>query len=183
LSFVLPTRVFLTGPAGGGKTTVGALLAARLGYVLVDLDREVERRTGRTVAALFAERGEAGFRRAEAAALAEAAVRPRAVVATGGGALLDPPSRALAHAAGPVVYLRATPDTLAARLAGDTTRPLLLDAEGRPLAPDALRARLAALLAERDPSYRLADGIVDTDALTPADVAAAVARWLRQQRG
>ena len=165
---------------GSGKSAVAPLLAARLRWAWLDLDGEVERRTGKTVAALFAERGEAGFRRAEAAALAEAAVRPRVVVATGGGVFLDPANRALARAAGRVLYLRATPEALAARLAGDTTRPLLLDAEGQPLAPEALTARLASLLRAREAAYYDADATVETTGRTPAEVVEAVMFALRR---
>jgi shikimate kinase len=166
---------------GSGKTAVGPLLAERLGYAFLDLDREVEQRAGATVAVLFAERGEAAFRRAEAAALAEAAVRPRMVVATGGGVLIDPKNLALAHAAGAVVYLRATPETLASRLSGDTGRPLLLDAEQRPLDRPALTLRLAELLAQREPAYRRADVTVDVEGLTPPGIAEAVVRALAQR--
>jgi shikimate kinase len=166
---------------GSGKTAAGPRLAERLGYAFLDLDAEVERRTGRAVAELFAERGEAGFRKAEAAALAGAAVRPRVVVATGGGALLDPESLALARAAGAVVYLRATPATLAGRLVVDASRPLLLDAEGRPLDREALTARLSELLAQREPTYRGADVTVDVDGLTPDAVAEAILRALTRR--
>ena len=174
----LPRRLFLVGMMGSGKTAVGPLLADRLGYAFLDLDREVERRMGTAVAVLFAERGEAAFRQAEAAALAEAAVRPRVVVATGGGTLLDPENLARVRAAGAVVYLRATPETLAGRLAGDVGRPLLLDGERRPLDRPSLVARLAGLLAQREPAYRRTDVTVDVEGLTPPEVAEAVIRAL-----
>lgn len=166
---------------GSGKSAAGPLLADRLGYAFLDLDREVERRAGRPVAALFAERGEAGFRRAEAAALAEAAVRPRVVVATGGGAVLDPKNLALARAAGTVVYLRASPGALAARLSGDVSRPLLLGADGRPLDLTALTTRLSGLLEQRASAYRQADVAVDVEGLTPTRIAGAVVRALARR--
>ena len=178
---VVPPRIFLTGMMGSGKTAAGPLIAGRLGYAFLDLDREVERRTGQAPAALFAERGEAAFREAEAAALVEAAARPRVVVATGGGALLDPKNLARARAAGAAVYLRAAPEALAVRLLGDTARPLLLDVERRPLDLQALTVRLAELLAKREPAYRQADVTVDVEGLTLMGVAEAVVRALTRR--
>lgn len=165
-----------------GKSTVGALLARALDYTLVDLDRLVEERTGRAVAEWFARGGEAAFRAAEAGALAEAAARARVVIATGGGALVDARNLELARASGVVVYLRVSPETLAARLAGDASRPLLLGPDGAPLAPDTLAVRIRELLAARAAAYERADVTVDASGLAPAATAALVARRLRAWR-
>ena len=149
---------------GSGKTTVGPLLADALGVRFVDLDWLVEARTGQTVTALFADVGEAGFRAAETAALAETTTGPDLVVATGGGTLVRAANLALAQAAGAVVWLRVSPVVAAARLGVPTGRPLLAGPDGRPLGGDALRARLRALMEARAPLYARADVTVEADA-------------------
>ena len=155
-AIALRRPVVLVGMMGSGKTTVGKRLAGALDVPFVDSDAEIERRAGRTIAELFAADGEPAFRVTEAAVVAElvAADRP-AVIATGGGAVVDPATRALVRDRATVVWLRASPGMLAHRIAADGTRPLLDD---DPV--DALRR----LVAERDPIYRAAaDHIVDVD--------------------
>jgi len=157
-------RVVLVGMMGAGKTTVGQQLAARLGWRFLDSDAMVEAATGSTVAELFATRGEESFRAEEsrvlAAALTDAAP---AVVSAAGGAVLDPANRRLLATAGTVVWLRAEPDTLAARVG---------DGAGRPLVRDDPAAVLAELDAVRRPLYgEVADVVVDVDDLDPSTVA------------
>ncbi|NNF59535.1 MAG: shikimate kinase [Rhodothermaceae bacterium] len=144
-------------------------MAGRLGWAFVDLDHLIEERTGYSVAALF-DKGEAVFRAAEADALAATTTRARIVVATGGGTLVQPGAMDRAKAAGTVCYLRISPVTLASRLKGDASRPLLYGARGRPLYGAALQARINALLNERRSLYEQADLIVDAED-TPASVA------------
>ena len=152
--------VFLTGMMGSGKSTLAPLLAAAWSAKWVDLDRRIERIFGATVAELFVE-GEANFRRCEAAALrsllAEPGVRARTlVVATGGGAPLDPSLRSLMFEVGTIIHLRVGVDELVARLCGgDGTRPLLAGD------PQQLRGRLTALLMARRQVYACADLVVD----------------------
>jgi 3-dehydroquinate synthase len=157
--------LWLVGMMGAGKSALAAALAERLGWPALDLDREIEREAGRTIAELFASEGEAGFRRRERAAL-EAVAGRRAVVALGGGAPAQPGVPERLAASGTLVYLRASPETLARRVGAARRRPLLagLDAAGRV-------ARLAALLAEREPAYLRAAIVVDTDALDVAGAA------------
>lgn len=159
-----PSRVLLVGMMGAGKTTVGRLVAARRGWPYVDSDAQVERRTGRSVAELFATAGEDAFRAAESAVLADAAARPGpAVVSVAGGAVLDPANRSLLRRAGVVVWLRAEPATLAARVG---------DGAGRPLLGDDPAGVLARLDAERRPFYaEIADAVVDVDELSAPEVA------------
>ncbi len=167
MSAARPARLVLVGFMGAGKTSVGELLAARLHWEFVDLDRLVELRTGRSVAALFSEQGEAAFREQERLAALSLASRERCVVAAGGGAWVQPDTRALLGGGALSVFLSADLDTLLGRLPRDAARPLAVD-----------RARIPVLLAERDPSYRLADLSVDTTGMSLHEVADEIVRQL-----
>lgn len=162
-------RVALTGMMGSGKSAVGRILAVRLGVPFVDLDETIEAGEGRSIAEIFEGDGEEAFRAIESAHLAGACVRPRAVISTGGGVVLRAENRAALRRWGIVVYLRAAASTLAARLSGTerARRPLLAGADAE--------ERLLALLASRRPFYEEADLVVDTDGLTPEEVAALIA--------
>lgn len=162
-----------------GKSTVGPLLADRLGYRFVDLDWLVEAQTGRSVSDLFAE-GEAAFRAAEAAALRETTGGEGLVVSTGGGTLVDPDNLILARGAGPVVWLTASVPTLLDRVGDASGRPMLAGRDGRPLQTADLATRISNLLAAREPYYAQADLVVSADAapdLVARDAAEALARW------
>ncbi|MFN8839538.1 MAG: shikimate kinase, partial [Burkholderiales bacterium] len=112
----LPAALFLVGMMGAGKTTVGRRLARRLERPFVDADRELEVRLGVPIPTIFELEGEAGFRRREAAIIDELTRREPIVLATGGGAVLDPANRAALHERGRVVYLRASVGDLWHRL-------------------------------------------------------------------
>ncbi|MBI2323130.1 MAG: shikimate kinase [Chloroflexi bacterium] len=159
------------GLSGSGKSTVGRLLAARLGWELVDTDAWIVAQTGRQVHEIFAQDGEPAFRAWERQAVAAACDAPRRVIALGGGAPLDPQSFALLRRTSALVWLRAAPETLAERLR-------TAEGEVRPLLAGDAPARLRALLAQRAPVYVLADLVVDTEAQPPEDVAAQIAAWL-----
>lgn len=119
-------HVLLVGMMATGKSTLGRLLAERLGRYSVDTDEEVVRDAGRTVSEIFAAEGEAAFRLAEKRALAEAVATPGpAVISVGGGVVLDPENRRLIARSGQVVWLRARPETLAQRVGNGHGRPLL----------------------------------------------------------
>ena len=151
----IPGNIFLVGLMGAGKTSVGRLLAKRLGKAFYDCDQEIERATGVKIPVIFEIEGEAGFRAREARMLAELAGRHEIVLATGGGAVLSADNRKLLAGNGVVVYLRAVVADLWQRTRHDRNRPLLKTAEPR--------AKLEQLFAERDPLYRsVADIIVDT---------------------
>ena len=138
-------RIFLVGFMGSGKTSVGRRLAERLGFPFVDLDEEIERTSGKTIRALFEESGEAAFREREAAFLEGTASLPAAVVATGGGCFAQEGNRRVIARLGSSVFLDVPFETVRARLAGKTDRPLFRSPE-----------QLEQLFAQRAPFYRMA---------------------------
>ena len=156
-------HIALIGLSGTGKSTLAPKLAERLGMAAVDIDGQIVDRCGASIAEIFRDRGEVGFRDLESTLLAEALDGPVAVVATGGGIVLRDENRRRLGDEAQVVWLCATPEQLADRLAiGGEERPLL--GEGALLA-------LRRLATERDALYRgLADVEVDTDGVPPADL-------------
>ena len=155
--------ITLTGFMGSGKTTVGKVLADFLGCPFMDLDDLVVKKAGKSIPDIFAQDGEPAFRLLEAQVLrktVEKYAESTAVLALGGGAVLAPASAALLHEKTVCIYLRASLETLLARLEGETA--------GRPLADASLADRLAA----REPIYeKTAHVVIDTDGLSPDEVA------------
>ncbi|MDX1609150.1 MAG: shikimate kinase AroK [Halofilum sp. (in: g-proteobacteria)] len=149
-----PRRIFLVGPMGAGKTTIGRQLARTLDLTFLDSDREIEHRSGVDIPTIFDFEGEAGFRRRERAMIDELTQRDDVVVATGGGAVLDADNRNDLASRGTVVYLETSVEEQLRRTRHDRKRPLL-QAEDR-------RATLEKLQAQRDPLYREIAGIVVT---------------------
>ena len=168
-------RLLLTGFMGAGKTTAGERLAARLGVPFVDLDHEVERAAGLSVAALFATAGEARFRALERRALEAALAAPEVVVATGGGTLTFPENRALvAGRGGLVIWLNVPFPVIVARLGG-------VDRPDRPLFGGETEA--FALYRQRLEAYRRSDLRIDVDAAaTPEEVVSRILLQLPQRR-
>ena len=149
-------NIFLVGPMGAGKTTIGRQLAAALGKEFVDSDHEIEARTGASIPWIFDVEGEEGFRRREAVVIDELTRRQNIVLATGGGAVLDETNRRHLRNRGTVIYLAADVDHLLQRTRHDRNRPLLQT--------DDPRARLEELMRIRDPLYReVADIVLQTD--------------------
>jgi len=137
--------VFLIGMPGSGKSTVGRLLARESGRNFIDCDREIEARSGVTIATIFELEGEGGFRKRESQVIDELTHRSDVVLATGGGAVLAEENRTCLKSRGLVIYLQASTDELVRRTAGDKARPLLRG--------DDPRGRLLELLAVRQPLY------------------------------
>jgi shikimate kinase len=164
-------NVVMTGFMATGKSTVGRLLAERLGFDFVDTDAVIEARHG-PIPRIFAEHGEAEFRRLERELAAELAGQRRLVIATGGGMLVDPVNADALCATGSVVCLTATVDTVIDRVLADGVdgRPLLA---GSGLTGSDLTGRIGRLYAEREAAYRRFVQ-VSTDRRTPVDVCDAV---------
>lgn len=157
------SALFLIGMMASGKSTVGKALAARLGWDFFDVDREVERRTGVTVAEIFEKEGEAGFRRRETEMMAELTIRPGCIVAMGGGAPLFEVNRKLLKR-GLVVRLLSTVSDVLERTRFDTTRPLLRSED--PV------AKIRELMLAREPVYaEVSDVEVSTTRTHPEVVA------------
>ncbi len=119
------SNIFLVGPMGAGKTTIGKLLATELSYDFIDSDREIEQRAGADISWIFDVEGEEGFRKRESKVIYELAQGSKAVIATGGGAVLSEETRRLLKAHGFTVYISAPLNILLERTAQDKTRPLL----------------------------------------------------------
>jgi shikimate kinase len=139
-------NLFIVGPTGAGKTSIGRRLAAHYGLPFVDLDQEIERHCGVPVSTVFEIEGEAGFRQRESQLLDEYSRRAGVLLATGGGAVLDPANRRHLAERGYVVWLQATIEQQLERLARDTKRPLL--------AGEDRRGKLDAMRETRAPLYR-----------------------------
>jgi shikimate kinase len=166
-------HLILVGPMGAGKTTLGRRLAERLGLPFIDLDHEIETQTGVPIRTIFADEGEAGFRRRERYALDEVLRGPPCVLATGGGAVLDPVNRLRMRGQGFVVCLEIEIETQLKRLARDQSRPLI--------AGDDREATLQQLAAVRGPLYaEIADlQFTPSHYLSPGAAAEALAGRLR----
>jgi 3-dehydroquinate synthase len=148
-------NVFLVGLMGAGKTTIGRILARKLGQRFIDSDHEIEARTGASIPWIFEIEGEESFRRREAEVIRDLCAEDGVVLATGGGAVLNPDTRASLKARGVVIYLRANVNSILTRTAHDKNRPLLQTADPR--------RKLEELMLQREPLYReIADLVIDT---------------------
>ncbi len=165
-------KIWLIGMMGSGKTSVGQMVAARLGVPFADTDRLVEESVGSTIAEYWAEHGEPAFRKVErevVASLQDA----KGIIATGGGAVVDETNRALIAESGTVVWLDARPEALAARVGEGADRPMVATAK------TSVKAVLESTRDSRSEIYReMADHRIPTDDLSPLEVAERVeALW------
>lgn len=160
----IPGNIFLIGPMGAGKSTIGRQLAELLDKKFYDADHEIEERTGASIAWIFDIEGEPGFRKRETAVLQELTRRDNIVLATGGGVVLSEENRTMLRTRGTVVYLAADVDTLSQRTRRDRARPLLKGHDRR--------QRIEEIMQQREPLYRdTADLIIATSRRSPVSVA------------
>ncbi|MBX6367156.1 MAG: shikimate kinase [Rhodospirillales bacterium] len=175
--FVPPKTIVLVGLMGAGKTSIGRRLAAKLHLPFVDADNEIEAAAGETIEEIFEKRGEAVFRDGERRVIARLLEGPPHVLATGGGAFMDPQTRAAIRAHGISVWLRADLDLLVDRVGRRSNRPLLKRGDPRTI--------LGELMEKRHPVYAEADLVVDSvdgpPELTLARVVDALKRHLERQ--
>lgn len=168
-------NVFLVGPMGAGKTTVGRRLADMLHLEFFDADHEIEARTGVDIPYIFDREGEAGFRLREAQVIEDLTARSGIVLATGGGVVVTPDNRRHLAARGLVVYLHASLHQQMMRTERCTHRPLLQTTDRR--------ATLERLFIQREPLYReIADLVLETDHRNARGLVHAIERHLRAQR-
>jgi shikimate kinase len=152
-------NLYLVGPMGTGKTAVGKHLSRLLAMPFIDSDAEIERAAGVDIPYIFEEEGEEGFRRRERQALAELCLREPIVLATGGGAILDPANRQLLKQTGVVIFLQTSINQQLQRVGSGRGRPLLKQTDG-----EGLRSRLEQLREAREPLYlEAADLTLSTD--------------------
>jgi shikimate kinase len=171
----MPGSFFLVGPMGAGKSTIGRQLAKSLSCVFLDSDKEVEDRTGVDIPLIFELEGETGFRAREHAVIDDLTQRAGIVLATGGGAVLDPENRQHLRDRGQVIYLETSVDQQLTRTARDRNRPLLQTENPR--------ARLEELMRIRAPLYReVAHHIVDTDGRRVREVVDDILQRIRDEQ-
>lgn len=169
-------NIFLIGPMGAGKTTIGRLLATQLRFDFVDSDHEIQGRTGVDIPTIFEFEGEAGFRDRERDVIDALTQREGIVLATGGGAVLDPANRRNLSARGMVVYLQCSPEQQFERTRHDRNRPLIQTEN--PL------GRLQELFEVRDPLYReTADVVISTEKRSATTVVREILRKLQIEQG
>lgn len=165
------SNVFLVGPMGAGKSTIGRLLAAELRLDFKDTDKEIEDRSGVDIPWIFDMEGEEGFRNREAAMLLELSQLDQILLATGGGIVMKSENRKVLASAGRVVYLMTTIDEQVRRTNRDKKRPLLQTSNPRQILTD--------LMEIRHPLYEeVADYTIDTDGRSPKSVASELMRLL-----
>ena len=165
-------NIVLVGFMGTGKSTVGKLLAQKLGFAFVDTDAQIVKEQGRTIADIFAEQGEAHFRTLETEMIRTVLLNAGQVVATGGGAVLAAENRDVMLEQGFVVALKADQAEIVARVRKD---------KGRPLLQGGVEARVATLLEKRRFAYDFADWIVETTGLAPEEVAERILFTFRER--
>ena len=159
-------NIFLVGFMGAGKTTVGRILAQKLGYIYIDADMLIEERAGRTITEIFSEKGEEYFRDLETETLKSLSDKEKQVIATGGGAVMSEENRNLMESGGVTVYLKAPAHVIWDRVKDSKSRPLLQveDPFGT----------IEKLLEKRIPAYERADLTVDTESLSAEEVASEI---------
>jgi shikimate kinase len=157
---VKPSRIYIVGFMGAGKSTIGRLLARRLGWAFVDLDREIERAENRAISDIFKTDGEPRFRELESRHLQVLSTRRQVVIALGGGAFMDAANREIAESTGITIWLKVSFATIVTRVRMDGTRPKFAN-----------REQAEKLYESRESVYRLARIHADAEERPPAAVA------------
>lgn len=169
------SNIFIIGPMGAGKTTIGRSLAKQLGRRFYDSDKVIEERTGASIALIFELEQEAGFRKREKSIIDELTQNQDIILATGGGAVLNPANREHLAARGHVIYLTAPLEFLLQRTARDSNRPLLQT--------DDPRRKLQEIMETRDPLYReIADTVIETGSCPVKQVVAKIMAMIKEQK-
>ncbi len=170
-------NIILTGFMGTGKSTIGQMVATRLGREFVDMDTVIEAREGRPISRIFAEDGEAYFRQVEAKLCRELAGQAGLVIATGGGALVAEQNLRVMEKTGLVICLDCEPEVLWQRVGQSEDRPMLAAQD------DDRFVRLAALLERRRPAYSRIQFHLDVTSLAPAEAARQIVDWVEREQG
>ena len=170
-----PFEAVLVGFMGAGKTAVGKTAARLTGAEFVDIDALIEADAGKLVSEIFHALGEAGFREIERRLVRQAVAAPGRIIATGGGAFLDPVNRSLLKSYGPVVHLDVSPENVLRRVGKDDKRPLLRGEDRE--------KKVRALMAHRRTAYEEADITISTDNKSIPQVAALVVSQVARSRG
>ena|ERR1041385_9253537 len=168
-------NIALIGFMGAGKSSVGQIIAAQLHFTFLDTDHVIESRTGKTINEIFAQQGEPAFRELEKKIVDELASRKKTIISTGGGLPASAANMASLKTHSLTVCLWASPEKIWERVRTQTHRPLLNEAD--PL------AKIRSLLAEREPFYRQADVLVNTEMRSAKDVAQQVIHQFHVARG
>ena len=164
-------NLILIGFMGTGKSTVGALCAATLAYTFRDTDSLIVDRTGRSIPEIFGQEGEPAFRAHERDVISEIVKFDHQVVATGGGAILNPENASLLRTSGRIVLLTGTTETVMKRVLNDSNRPLLKSAVGT-----------SSRIAERMRTYTAcSDFSIDTDESPASEIAARICVWYKNE--
>lgn len=168
-------NLYLVGPMGAGKSTIGRLLSSELNLEFIDSDREIEARCGANIPWIFDKEGEAGFRAREESAIDDLTQMPGILLATGGGVVMRPLNRKHLATRGTVVYLRTSVEQQLARTSRDKNRPLLQTEDPKQVLSD--------LFAQRDPLYQeIADIVIQTDQRNPKNVVNEILRRLAENK-
>lgn len=170
---MLTSSIILIGPMGAGKSTIGRLLAAKIGFDFLDTDNVIEEKTGADIAWIFDVEGESGFRDRESQVLRELAAAKRRVLATGGGIVVREENCDFLKSQDVVVYLKASISQLVARTSKDKKRPLLQ--------VENPTEKIKSLVAEREPLYRsVATHTVETDGHSPRSTVQSIVNLLSE---
>ncbi|MBA4313167.1 MAG: shikimate kinase [Chlorobiaceae bacterium] len=156
-------NLYLTGFMGSGKSTLGPILANTIGYTYTDLDKEIEKREGKSITHIFEQKGEKYFRKFEKDILFELSNNMKQVISLGGGVLQDIDNLRIVKKHGILLYLKIEPELLMKRLKNKTDRPLLRNIDGGKLSNDEFSDRINSLLLERKSNYQQAELVVEIE--------------------